>query len=133
MIVIIREKLNTCDFRTDEKWRMGKLYVNGAFFCDTLENPDKLIPCGMYLYKVNMSPKFKRTLPLLYNRSEVPDTRGIRIHAGNTVADTSGCILVGERINGKGLANNSRSYESILLRIMIEEHHTFIITEDCRL
>lgn len=73
---------------------LGSLYLNGAFICYTLENAAKAIPCGLYTVQNSKSPKFKRELPLLYN-AQVPASRGIRIHVGNTVASSSGCILVG--------------------------------------
>ncbi len=44
---------------------------------------------------------------------------GIRIHAGNTVKDTQGCILVGEnREVGKVL--NSRKYVEIIKSKIVE-------------
>lgn len=73
---------------------LGSLYLNGAFICYTLENAAKAIPCGLYTLQNSKSPKFKRELPLIWNVS-VPASRGIRIHVGNTVASSSGCILVG--------------------------------------
>lgn len=73
---------------------LGSLYLNGAFVCYTLENAAKAIPCGMYNVQNSKSPKFKRELPLLWN-SNVTASRGIRIHVGNTVASSSGCLLVG--------------------------------------
>lgn len=73
---------------------MGRLYLNGAFVCYTLENADKLIPCGTYKVANSMSPKFKRELPLLYS-SKVSASRGVRIHAGKTYKDSLACILVG--------------------------------------
>lgn len=89
---------------------LGSLYVGGVKVCDTLENREKLIPCGEYNLNVSKSPKFGRTLPLVYN-DKVPMHRGIRIHVGNSVKDTTGCILVGFQRNGDRLVN-SRNAES---------------------
>ena len=73
---------------------MGKLYFNGGLVCFTLENRSKAVPAGLYSVEVSQSPKFKRKLPLIWN-ANVPANRGIRIHVGNTVKDSSGCVLVG--------------------------------------
>ena len=85
---------------------LGSLYLNGAFICYTLENAAKAIPCGMYAVQNSKSPKFKRELPLLYN-AQVPANRGIRIHVGNTVASSSGCVLVGMGRNGDSLTEST--------------------------
>lgn len=91
--------------RTDEAI-LGYLYLNGAFVCYTLENAYKAIPCGMYKVQNSKSPKFKRELPLLHN-AQVPAGRGIRIHVGNTVASSSGCVLVGMGRNGDSLTEST--------------------------
>lgn len=90
----------------------GSLCVDGFKVCETLENKAKLIPCGEYSLNVSKSPKFGRMLPLVYN-DEVPMRRGIRIHVGNSVKDTTGCILVGFERNGDRLVN-SRTAESVV-------------------
>jgi hypothetical protein len=66
----------------------------GTCICRTLENRSKAIPCGTYNIENSKSPKFKRELPLIYGY-KVAESRGIRIHAGNTSKDSSGCVLVG--------------------------------------
>jgi hypothetical protein len=79
---------------------IGRLFVDGAFECYTLEDGirtnkvygETAIPAGSYPVEINYSPTFKKQLPLLRN---VPKFDGIRIHPGNTPANTLGCILVG--------------------------------------
>lgn len=56
------------------------------------------IPAGRYQVIVNMSNRFKREMCQILN---VPGFEGIRIHGGNSAADTSGCILVAHNIVDK--------------------------------
>lgn len=71
---------------------------------DTLENLQYAIPTGFYRLRLTHSPRFQELLPILdgvYGYARDPHNgaqrTGIRIHAGNTIKDTTGCILVGER------------------------------------
>ena len=93
---------------------------------DTLEHLDYAIPAGFYRVRLTYSPRFKEILPILdgvigYRRSNVECQRsnvecqqrsslrtGIRIHAGNTIAHTTGCILVGEADETKHRLLSSR-------------------------
>lgn len=52
------------------------------------------IPSGIYRLRWTMSQRFGREMLLLEG---VDGFAGIRIHAGNTEADTEGCILLGKR------------------------------------
>ena len=98
-------------------YTIGKLYIDGKYFCDTLEKkiPGRTaIPAGRYEVIVNISPKFCRKLPRLLN---VPGFEGILIHRGNTPEDTAGCILVGEN-RERGKVINSTRYEVQLTGIL---------------
>lgn len=108
-------------------YTIGRMEVDGKYFCDTLEDRvrdlsrekkipgETAIPAGIYDVVVNISPRFKRKLPRLLN---VPGFEGILIHRGNTPEDTAGCILVGEN-KAKGRVINSTPYE-LRLTEMIE-------------
>lgn len=109
-------------------YTVGRLYVNGEFFCNTLEDvvrdlpkeqkvyAQTAIPPGTYKVVYNYSPKFKRKLPRLL---DVPYFEGILIHPGNTAADSAGCILVGNN-SAVGRLSNSRA-TSDRLNALIEE------------
>ena len=71
----------------------GRLIIDGTFFCNTLERKGYQILTLCYHVAVTQSPKFKRLLPIVQN---IPNRSGIRIHAGNTIEHTTGCILVGD-------------------------------------
>lgn len=115
------------------KYTIGKLYVDGKYFCNTLEDAvrkakipnETAIPYGTYKVIVNMSPKFKRLLPRLL---DVPGFDGILIHRGNTPSDTSGCILVGEN-KVKGRVINSTIYEKKLVELLKDEKDISITIE----
>lgn len=105
-------------------YTIGKLYIDDVYFCDTIEdtvrdinkngkfdNGEKkvhsktAIPYGTYEIKWTYSPRFKKYTPQLMN---VPSFEGIRIHAGNTSADTEGCLILGEN-KQVGKVLNSRA------------------------
>ena len=105
-------------------YTIGELYIDDAYFCDTLEDTVRdtnksgkfdngeqkikgktAIPYGTYEIKWTYSPRFKKYTPQLMN---VPSFEGIRVHAGNTSADTEGCLILGEN-KQVGKVLNSRA------------------------
>ena len=123
----------------DRKWRkekysIGNLYVDGKYFCNTVEDKDRdlyqgmeaewikqkkvycetAIPYGRYRITMHRkSPKYSQKkayercggyVPALLN---VPGFSGILIHIGNWPEDSAGCILVGENKVKGGVVNST--------------------------
>lgn len=95
-----------------DKSTIGEMYIDGKFFCYTLEDKVRdskiahvtAIPYGAYDTIIDYSQRFKENMPHLLN---VQNFDGIRIHNGNTDADTEGCILLGTT-KGKDFVGNSK-------------------------
>lgn len=106
----------------ERKWRkpnyiIGKMLIDGKFFCNTLEPPERkqygCIPEGTY--KVEMYPaKHFGLRPLV---KDVPGRSGILIHEGNTVVDTKGCILVGLNKQVGMLHDSRKTLRELISRI----------------
>lgn len=118
-----------------ETYTIGDLYIDGRFFCHTIEDkvrelparcPDTptgrscrckgkvyartAIPVGTYKVTMEHSPRFGRVLPYLH---DVPHFLGILIHSGNTEDDSAGCIIVGKN-TVKGKVTESRKTSDTL-------------------
>ena len=92
--------------QVDEHAVMGIFTIESIRFkAFTLELPSRenqrrisCIPSGRYYCALVNSPRFGR----VYGIHDVPGRDHILIHAGNTVAHTEGCILLGEAVSWKG-------------------------------
>lgn len=121
-------------------YTLGSLFVDGIYFCDTLEDMDRgltqdtpleeikqkkvygqtAIPTGEYSIDLStVSPKFKDRswakfcegrLPRLLN---VPGYEGVLIHVGNKPEDTLGCILVGKKSAGGTLVDSTKTFQKL--------------------
>lgn len=117
-----------------DNYCIGKLYINGKYFCDTLEDRDRglddsmteadilkekkygqtAIPTGIYTVLLTYSPKYKKVMPLINN---VKGYSGIRIHSGNTSKDTLGCLLVGKNTVVGRLTDSRNTYNALYKRL----------------
>lgn len=121
-----------------EKYTIGRLFANGTFLCNTLEDTDRgltstmslqlirmtkisgmtAIPRGTYKVVLSVSEKFKKKAwskkygGLVPEIVGVPGFTGVRIHPGNSDVDSEGCPLVGDNtVIGKLTNSVNRYYE----------------------
>lgn len=98
----------------NDKYTIGKLYLNDTYLCDTLEPPKYVNhPCidkGTYRIGYQCSNKFGRNMPFLLN---VKGRVGIMIHYGNYPKDTQGCILVGRNLQKGSVCNSKKTFDNV--------------------
>lgn len=118
---------------------IGLLLMDGRWLCWTLEDVVRevqgqpvaswkvpkatAIPFGIYAVQVTMSARFKRPLPLI---TPVDGFDGIRMHRGNTAADTEGCIIVGAT-RGPAFVGQSAPMEERLVKLLGADVHQLTI------
>ena len=103
-------------------YTIGRLYVDGVYECDTIEDKDRgltkemslpdiqnakvygqtAIPTGTYRVQMGVkSPKYSKRAAFAWcggylpRLQDVPGWSGVLIHSGNRAEDTLGCIIVG--------------------------------------
>lgn len=130
----------------ERKWpkatyTIGRLYVDGVLFCNTLEDRDRglkqsdsldyiktrkvygetAIPKGTYTVSMNVtSPKYAAVSwywqlckGKMPRLQNVPGFDGILIHPGNTALDTLGCILVGKNTKVGQLTESKAVFKAL--------------------
>ena len=140
------------ELRVDRRWpketyTIGRLFIDGALFCNTLEDRDRglhqtdsleqirslkmpgetAIPRGVYSVAMNtLSPKYaavKWYKDLCGGKMprllDVPGFDGILIHpgGGNGALDTRGCILVGRNTAVGKLTESKATFSKLYKRM----------------
>jgi len=129
-------------------YTIGKLLVEGMPLCDVLEDKDRdltsdmptteiykrktygqtAIPTGRYEVKLSYSPKYatrpwaakyKGFIPEIL---EVPGFSNVRLHVGNSSADTSGCPLCGENKVVGRLDNSTQAFYDLMDYYLMPAH-----------
>lgn len=124
MHVTIRRHLGSVGYT------LGTLDIDGEPLCYTLEDQVRelpglppsawkikgqtAIPAGTYALIIDMSARFGRRMPHVL---AVPGFEGIRIHPGNTAADTEGCILLGYGQAGASITRSRDAYAAFFARL----------------
>ena len=139
-------------------YTIGRLSINGKYFCDTLEDSDRglsssmsldvlkkkklphitAIPTGRYQITMDViSPRFSKSK--FYQQFgegrvprllNVPAYQGVLIHCGNTAKDTDGCILVGKNTKVGMVLDSRQTYANLypLLEAAAKHKENIFIT-----
>ena len=130
--------------KSNKEYTEGKLYIDGAYFCDTLEDQDRglyqhmslaeikavkvygetCIPYGNYKVELSYSPKFKKIMPAILN---VKGFTGVRIHNGSYTEHTLGCSLVGIKYKDGMLTNSRKTFNELMQRLQNQKEITLTI------
>lgn len=111
-----------------EQSTIGSIYIDGQWECFTIEDrvrdlkPDgsgkiagvTAIPEGEYEVVIDKSHRFNRLMPHILG---VPFFSGVRIHAGNTAADTEGCPLLGQKRGPDVVYSSLTAFESFMPKL----------------
>mgnify|MGYP007092151446 CR=1 FL=1 len=134
-------ELSLTRIATNDRYTIGRLKINGKYFCDILEPADRGLSSDMPLnkikcikvhgktaiptgrYRIDMktvSPRFKnRTWAkpfggILPRLLDVPFYTGVRIHVGNDENNTEGCLLTGyNSVKGK-VASSAKTFTLLM-------------------
>lgn len=137
-------ELKLLRYPSTSNYTEGKLYIDGAYFCDTLEDQDRglyqhmslaeiktvkvygetCIPYGTYKVELTYSPKFKKIMPAIL---DVKGFTGVRMHNGSYTYHSSGCPLVGIKYKDGMLTNSRKTFNELMQKLQNQTEITLII------
>tara|TARA_R100000995_G_C3479668_1_gene123108 strand:- start:1465 stop:2004 length:540 start_codon:yes stop_codon:yes gene_type:complete len=117
-LLIIRETFT-------DKSTIGKLFVNGEYFCYTLELPYRdnqrrisCIPSAEYKVRLRLARESATRNYLHLLVEDVPDRTYILFHRGNKPSHTKGCILVGQTYEQNFVGNSTLAMDLLMKEII---------------
>ncbi len=125
---------------------IGKMYINGEYFCFTLEdavraygvkvNGHTAISAGIYRGEISMSSRFKRLMLMIFtedNGYEIKkggiSFKGVRAHGGNSHENTEGCVLIAHKRVSEKIIQGTAEKEFLKKVEGFEEFEINIINE----
>lgn len=140
-----------------EKYTIGRLYINGEFICNTIEDTDRgltqsmseeeikskkiygktAIPSGRYKILMNVvSPKFsQKEFYMNVCKGKVPRLEGIKgfsgvlIHSAATADNVEGCIGVGFNTEIGRLTSIKEAFEKVYSKLSSSKEDIWITIE----
>lgn len=109
-------RLTLLRYESGQDGTFGVLLCGREWICHTLEPSARTggyrqaVRAGVYPLTFEYSPKFRRQLPTIL----APGRVGLRVHAGNKVSETSGCVLVGESRSGPLLLRSKVTLDRVV-------------------
>jgi hypothetical protein len=140
-LILELKRIYTCDTYT-----IGQLYINGEYFCDTIEDADRGLTNDMTLvqikakkiygetaiptgtYEITMSEKsqkfgikepYKSYGGFVPRLVDVKGYSGVLIHIGNYASDSLGCILVGKNKSKGAVLESTVTFKLLMDKYMI--------------
>lgn len=150
------------EIKVDRKWKkekytIGRLYINGEFICNTIEDTDRgltqsmseeeikskkiygktAIPSGRYKILMNVvSPKFsQKEFYMNVCKGKVPRLKGIKgfsgvlIHSAATADNVEGCIGVGFNTEIGRLTSIKEAFEKVYSKLSSSKEDIWITIE----
>lgn len=132
-----------------DAYTVGRFFVDGKYWCNTLEDKDRdlysampiskikakkvygetAIPRGQYHIELSYSAKFasrvwgKKYNGLVPEIKNVPGFTAIRVHPLNTATDSLGCIGIGENRKKGRIENSTKWYYKLMDEILLPAYN----------
>jgi hypothetical protein len=125
---------------------ISDMFANGKWLCYVLEDilradgvkvdGETCIPADEYSVVLTYSNRFKRMMPLIYNTADLKvvshgkEFSGVRMHGGQTEADTHACLLTAYHVNEEQTRIQGTAVEEIIRMLAANGGKAKLIIQD---